>query len=306
MEGVARSVVSGYVGVNGVARLFFAPDDGGAVVLEVEKITADTYANSTSYTGEEFIALDIYPKTGGTVKVTYGGLTKTITDTSGAESPNAQRVFFGTFNGVSDSVATPSSGELTIDGDCAGFASGVYQKGSKSTDVAYCSCITAVSEWADVAEITAYAFYNCSTLTLSELPSGITSIGNYAFFNCTGISVGEIPEGVTEIGAYAFFVGNEHNMPDTIILPSTITHIGALAFAYGLAQTFHCVAKKIIIRATEPPILGSDLVFGERGTDNNIDFNYQPDEIVVPAGSGATYKAAEYWSTYADRIVEET
>ena len=94
---------------------------GGKVILEVEKMTSDTYAGETTYTGEQFILLDIYPKTGGTVNVTYGGLTKTITDTSGAAEPNAQQVFFGTFNGVSDSVATPTSGELTIEGGYYAF-----------------------------------------------------------------------------------------------------------------------------------------------------------------------------------------
>ena len=126
VNGVARNVKSGYVGVNGVARLFFAPESGEPVVLEVEKITSNTYANETTYEHEEFILLDIYPKPGGTVNVTYGGLTKTITDTSGAEEPNAQQVFFGTLNGISDSVATPSNGELIIEGACYAFSCGTY------------------------------------------------------------------------------------------------------------------------------------------------------------------------------------
>ena len=77
--------------------LWALPVASGSVVLEVKKITATTYAGSTSYANEKFILLDIYPKTNGTVAVTYGGLTKTITDTSGAASPNAQQVYFGTF-----------------------------------------------------------------------------------------------------------------------------------------------------------------------------------------------------------------
>ena len=59
--------------------------------LKVKKITSNTYAGETTYNNEQFILLDIYPKTNGTVSVTYGGLTKIITDTSGATNPNAKK-----------------------------------------------------------------------------------------------------------------------------------------------------------------------------------------------------------------------
>ena len=112
--------------------LWMLPVAGGPVILEVEKITSDTYAGSTTYTGESFVLLNIYPATNGTVNVTYGGLTKTITDTSGVASPNAQQVFFGTFNGVADSVETPASGTLTIEGDYRNVTVGTYESGSKA------------------------------------------------------------------------------------------------------------------------------------------------------------------------------
>jgi hypothetical protein len=126
------------------------------VVLEVEKKTSNTYYGETTYTDEQFILLDIYPKTNGTVSVTYGGLTKTITDTSGAEEPNAQEVFFGTFNGVSDSVVTPASGELTIKGDCRGFGCGVYTMAKLVSSV--CNCITVVTDLGNIEVIPENAF----------------------------------------------------------------------------------------------------------------------------------------------------
>ena len=199
VDGVARNITSGYVGVDGVARLFFAPEGGGAVVLEVEKITSDTYVNETAYIGEEFILLDIYPKTGGTVNVTYGGLTKTITDTSGAETPNAQKVFFGTFNGVSDSVTTPASGELVIRGDCL-FACGKYGSLANKTDNATCGCITHVADWGELTEIAFGAFDSCAKLTLDILPDSITRIGDLAFTACTSLTSVTIPESVTHMG----------------------------------------------------------------------------------------------------------
>ena len=162
---------------------------GGKVILEVEKITSDTYAGETTYTGEQFILLAIYPKTNSTVKVTYGGLTKTITDTSGAAEPNAQQVFFGTFNGVSDSVATPASGELIIEGDCKGFAVGIYDDDPKSLIVPFCSCISAVKSFGSVEFIPGNAFRDCSGLTSITIPEAVTSIGSAAFYGCSGLTI---------------------------------------------------------------------------------------------------------------------
>ena len=433
---------------------------GGKIVLEVEKITSNTYAGETTYENEQFILLDIYPKTNGRVKVTYGGLTKTITDTSGAEEPNAQQVFFGTFNGVSDSVTTPASGELTIEGDCIGFACSSYQSGSKSYNIGYSSCITSVIEWGDVSSISSYAFYGCTgltsiniptsirsvglsafsgctglasvhtnnfdtwcrikfanagsnplsnggnlyvndvlithvtlpsyaadmtytfagyqnlktvsfqsgivgigegvfyncngltsielpnslasignyafydcdslaltslpnslasignyafydcyNLTLTSLPSSLTSIGNYAFTACWGISIGEIPEGVTYIGEYAFGMDaskssseiTEDNMPNALILPSTIVEIGDYAFIYASASQVYPsnLFETVTIRATIPPTIGAS-TFGYTSQSAS----YIPNQIKAPVGCGATYKATEGWSKYADVIVE--
>ena len=49
-----------------------------------------------------------------------------------------------------------------------------------------------------------YAFYNCSKLASTSLPSGITSIGSYAFFNCSELTLTSLPLGLTSIGDYAF------------------------------------------------------------------------------------------------------
>ena len=178
---------------------------GGKVVLEVEKITHDTYAGETLYTAENFILLDIYPKTNGTVKVTYGGVTKTITDTSGAAEPNAQQVFFGTFNGVSDSVATPASGELTIEGDFDAFGCGGYLGTAKSTTYC-CNCVTGVIDFGKVKYIPDYAFASllgendsCTKITQITLPATVTYIGAFSFEDCTGLTSINIPPNVVRI-----------------------------------------------------------------------------------------------------------
>lgn len=210
---------------------------GGKAILQVEKMTCNTYAGETSYTGEQVILLDIYPETNGTVKVTYGGLTKTITDTSGAEEPNARQVFFGTFNGVSDSVTTPASGELVIEGDYYAFGVSSYNTNSKGTTLP-CNCITAVVEFGEVSYIPYMAFCRCEKITKLEIPDTVQRVGEFAFFNCVGL----------------------------------------------LSVSF---------LTTVPPTLGGEDVFDSTTC-----------HIIVPAGCGVTYKDAEYWSKYADRIVE--
>lgn len=181
---------------------------GGKVILEVEKITSDTYAGETTYTGEQFILLDIYPKTNGTVTVTYGGLTKTITDTSGAAEPNAQKVFFGTFNGVSDSVTTPESGKLTIDGDCVAFGCGQYTKTSKDTISQYCLCITAINSFGKTTRIPDHAFGGldgCEKINTVKIPGNIKEIGSYAFGGCENIESVILGNGVLQIKSLAFY-----------------------------------------------------------------------------------------------------
>ena len=302
-------------------RVLWALSGGGPIVLQVEKITSDTYAGETTYTGEQFILLDIYPKTNGTVSVTYGGLTKTITDTSGAEEPNAQQVFFGTFNGVADSVTTPASGELTIDGDCYAFGIGEFQYASKATDLKYCACITAVSGFGAVTKIHSYAFGNamqfCDKITNITVPSSVTSIDMYAFLGCKSLAsfsvdseneyyssdgVGlfdknktefiactvqtveqyVIPSGVTSISTVAFMGCASLK---SVTIPSSVNSIGQSAF-----KTNAAALMSVTILATTPPTL--------------VDQAFNAISITVPKGCGAAYKAAEYWSELADIIVE--
>lgn len=252
---------------------------GKDVILEVEKITSNTYAGGTTYENESFILLDIYPKTNGTVSVTYGGLTKTITDTSGAESPNAQQVFFGTFNGVSDSVATPTSGELTIDGDYYAFGCGIFNQGGKTKFNLLCLCVKSIDSFGNTIIIPDNAFGSnfgggCSFTTVT-IPDTISSIGEQAFVNCNSLQTVTIGKGVVSIGFAAF----NHISENTL--------------------------STVIMRGVTPPELGLGEVddtytnFGYVGADE-----FKLEQIIVPKGCGNTYKTAEGWSTYAEYIVE--
>lgn len=174
-----------------------------SVVLEVKKVVSDTYANSTTYTDEEFVLLDIYPKTYGTVSITYGNVTKIITDQSGATNPNAHQVFFGKFHGVADEIDTPASGTLLINGDYNYFQVGTYVPQKVST-TQYCDCITSITSFGGIKKIASNMFYNCTNLSDVVLPEGIETIGYSAFYGCTGLKKIVVPSTVFSIGSSAF------------------------------------------------------------------------------------------------------
>ena len=313
---------------------------GGKVILEVEKITSDTYAGETTYTGEQFILLDIYPKTNGTVNVTYGGLTKTITDTSGAEEPNAQRVFFGTFNGVSDSVTTPVSGELTIEGDLAGFGMCFYSTGSKSLDSGYCSCIRAIIGWGKVELIPEYAFWNNSHLTNFDIPNTVKKIGYHAF--SSEVESVKIPYSVYSIEKNPFSynlassvvsiseANDAYKMIDNCLIEiatsrlisffadSVIIPSGVKAIGWG-AITCDSNRKSITFPESLEHFEESSVNFGfNDGCDTVIMLSLTPPtgvglgfantgdnfQVIVPKGCGDAYKAADGWNIFPDRIVE--
>lgn len=272
---------------------------GSKAVLQVAKQTLNTYAGETTYTGETFVAIDVYPKTNGTVKVTYGGLTKTIKDTSGSENPNAQHVYFGTLYGVSDSVTTPASGELTIEGDFNAFGCGGYCESAKNVNLGtyvYCSCITAVNDWGEVTTIPQYAFYKCSSITLTSLPSGITSIGSYAFQYCDGLTSVVVPEGVISVGSYAF---DGCDKLANLTLPATLQTIGN-NLAHKV-QSEGAVGITLRVLATIPPTCQTEnpqlvQAIGTLGKENFI---------IVNKGCLSAYKSAYGWSYYAE-IVNNT
>lgn len=203
-----------------------------AVVLQVKKNTISSDDGNTFYEDENVILLDIYPKTNGTVTITYEGLTKTITDSSGAEAPNAQQVFFGTFHGISDIIETPESGTLTIGGDYEAFAVGTYHVPKMGTS--HCSCITEILNFGTISNIPAEAFYQCTQIQNAIIPKTVKSIGYQAFYNCYALSNVTIPEGVLQIDSWAF---SNCDKITKITLPEGISTIQYMTFSNCSALT---------------------------------------------------------------------
>ena len=320
-------------------RVLWAVQSNEPVVLQVEKQSITSYAGETSYS-DNCVLLDIYPKKSNSeIKVTYGGLTKTLT----FSGTNAMQVYFGTFNGVSDSVATPASGTLTIEGACDSFACGVYQNGSKTTNQGYCSCITAVDEFGSITKIAPYAFRDCDNLALTSLPSGITSIGTYAFYACTSLALTELPRGITSVPNYAFTdcsklknitihggvtsIGDQAfaycEKLESVIIPEGVESIGDEAFYMSFDQYMGPMVSlfEVVLPSTIKSIGHEAFNVRQSGGSGSgcyldkltilastpptvSDTGFEAQTIIVPKGCGDAYKAAEGWSVYADRIME--
>ena len=286
-------------------QLITATDEPPAI-FEVAKQTKTTYAGETKYENEQFILFDIYPKKGGTVQVTYGGLTKTVKDTSGAEIPNAVQVYFGTFNGVSDSVATPASGRLTIEGAYRGYGMGSYGGYSGKSSGTYAPCITNVIDFGNPVYIGTQTFSGCTSLALTSLPSGVTTIGSFAFYGCTGITSMSLPSGITSIEDFAFSKTNIKSMT----IPASVTSLGDQSLAcycrdYYNTTTGDYTFANFRMLGTTPPVMEG---FGSTSNATATAFGsrdiYVMGIITVLKGCGETYKTAERWSAIADKIVE--
>lgn len=132
--------------------------------------------------------------------------------------------------------------------------------------------------------------YNTSVTSLSKtfayspivsisMPS-VTDIPSSTFYQCWSLENVSMPSVVT-IGSSAFY--NCTSLA-SIDLPATLQSIGSSAF-YTTSLT------TVICRATTPPVIAS-----------GVFYNNYLSAIYVPAESVDAYKAANNWSTYADKI----
>lgn len=124
-------------------------------------------------------------------------------------------------------------------------------------------------------------FNGCSSLVSIDIPNSVTSIGSECFWGCTSLTSIRIPDGVSIISSFSFC---QCSSLTTLIIPSSVNSIYSYAFQGCSSLT------SITIESVSPPS-GSSYMFRNTSCP-----------IYVPAGSVEAYKAAEYWSDYAERI----
>ena len=138
-----------------------------------------------------------------------------------------------------------------------------------------------------VVSIHSGAFYNCSDLEsftgkfATDDGRALIADGQMVAFAPAGLTSYSVPEGVTRIDR--FVVGS--NQLRRLTLPQSLRALGwnAVCFSQNLTG--------ITVKATTPPAGHNDMF--EQTNDC---------PIFVPAASLDAYKAAQFWSDYADRI----
>lgn len=202
-----------------------------------------------------------------------------------------------------------------------------------------CSELTSISLPSTIEEIRNEAFESCTGLTELTLPNSLVSLGYNAFRGCSGLQTICIPDGVTFIGSNCFdgcsslssFTGKYaseegrcliedtrmigvalsgarslsipegvtetctikgYDELESIVFPSTITTLGQVSYCNGL--------QSIVMHMTTPP---SSFIRSQWFSNLPWLFLYTNDcPVYVPALSVSTYKEADVWCDYADRI----
>lgn len=132
--------------------------------------------------------------------------------------------------------------------------------------------------------IGANAFRSCEKLEEVEIPDTVHTIASNAFGYCYSLRKINIPEGITTISGSLFY--NCYSL-QKIVIPRTVEVIENYAFnkCYGIENYY--------LYPTNPPTLSKDPAFASTSFT-----------IHVPKGCLEAYQTAEYWSEYADHMVE--
>ena len=147
---------------------------------------------------------------------------------------------------------------------------------------AYCSDLTSIILSSYITVIKERTFSSCPALTSIIIPEGVTSIEKWAFQSCLGLTSVSLPDGLTSIGESAFY---RCESLTTVVIPSTVTSIGSYAFLSCVGLT------SVSVKALVPPSIQEGVFSSSTSYP-----------IRVPSNKVTTYKNAENWTEYADRI----
>ncbi len=149
----------------------------------------------------------------------------------------------------------------------------------------YCSSLERIDIPEKVTTIGGRVFDNCTSLEAINLPESIKSIDNGAFCNCRSLKTIIIPSKIAEFKT-DLFAGC--TSLERIDIPENVSTISGSAFK-GCKSLSEVISRPII-----PPTISAEGLF----TDANASI-----EIKVLPTSLESYKAAKYWSDYADKII---
>lgn len=258
------------------------------------------------------------------VDITNETITAITTDKASIKSVEingscVNEISFGAFSGCTKLTSvTMTEGVATVGGfgsqkedeesqntACSGLTSINIPNGTTTIGSAafrWCSGLTSVTIPSTVTKINSHALYGCISLTSVTIPDSVTNLGEYAFryvrftnlvipssitsigkgcfSDCLTLQSVTLPSNITSLPNYMF---NRCGSLTSVTIPASVTYIGDFAFEDCTGLT------SITCLAIDPPRLGN--------TSSIYDCS-----IYVPAASVDTYKAAEVWSTYANKI----
>jgi len=149
-----------------------------------------------------------------------------------------------------------------------------------------CEQLKSVTIKGELTKLGFSVFYNCYMLENIELPESLAGLGSGTFYNCRSLKQVKMSNAVKDIPASLFY--NCYSLYEMTISENVET-IGTNAF-------YNCSGiENYYIKPTVPPTLTNANSFS--GISSTC-------KMHVPYGCLEAYQTAEYWSEYADYMVE--
>jgi len=135
-------------------------------------------------------------------------------------------------------------------------------------------------------------YHNGTLFTDLTIPASVQSVGNYAFYGCTDLTTVTINSNAVASADYSYysssscnnFMSRFGNQVTSYTFGPEVTAIGKYAF-YGCTGI-----TELYVGAVVPPTIASSTFM-----------NVSPSiPVYVPIGTGALYRAAEYWSLFTN------
>lgn len=185
---------------------------------------------------------------------------------------------------------------ITIGDKCTAIDSYCFQTGNTPF-----SAVTVLNIENGVTDIRDNAFGKCSGIRSVVIPDSVTTIGSQAFGACGSLTSVTMSQNLTSIGGGAFawtqlkeltLPNGVTKIPDHLLYQTTGTTAVTLGNAVASIGSQAYLAGIITINTETPPTISSSY--------NQL---VNVSEIRVPCGCADAYKAANYWSSFSDKIV---